>query len=201
MHYKTEWYKTDLLGQLYVENVIVEGNEPVLFTCFDTTQQRYLIEMLDSYIGKYLIVPIQTNDLLDMLQDKITLEETFRKQSIAYFTAFNDDFDLVLEAVENSKIPSDSLPASGEYLELATLKIKEYIRQLSRISCESYSLSIGYYDNNKVSFQRAINIRITLQDDPDINCAYQKPLVKAFNESVSSISDFDDAEVMLPEVA
>lgn len=129
----TEWYKTNLKGQLFIETVLVEGNVSVLFTCLDESEQRYLVEMLDSFDGEYLIVPISTNDLLYMLKDKITLEQTFKKQKEAYLTSFNDDFDLVLEAVKNLEIPAEYLPLPGVYFELSTPRIRNYIKQLSSI--------------------------------------------------------------------
>lgn len=129
----TEWYKTNLKGQLFIETVLVEGNEPVLFTCLDESERRYLVEMLDSFEGEYLIVSINTDDLLHMLKDKITLEQTFKKQKEAYLTSFNDDFDLVLEPVKNSEISSEYLPSHDVYFELSTPRIRNYIKQLSSI--------------------------------------------------------------------
>lgn len=161
---RTEWYKTDIKGQLFIETVLVEGNEPVLFTCVDESEQRYLVEMLDSFEGKYLIISINTDDLLYMLKDKITLEETFRKQKEAYLTSFNDDFDLVLEAVKNSEISSEYLPSHGAYFELSTPKIRKYLEQLSNEDfIESCHVTVHYYDNKEINFSSSVTISDILQ--------------------------------------
>ena len=160
---RTAWYETDIKGQLFLETVLVEGNEPVLFTCLDVSEKRYLVEMLDSFEGKYLIVSVDTNDLLDMLRDNITLEQTFRKQKEAYLTSFNDDFDLVLSAMNNLDIPSEYLPMTGEYFELSTLKIQSYIEHLSDTFSTNCHITVSCYDNLMATFKDSFNMTDVLK--------------------------------------
>ncbi len=158
MDIKTVWRGTDIKGQLFLETVLVEGNEPVLFTCVDIYEQRYLIEMLDSFEGRYLVVSIDTNDLLDMLRDNLTLEQTFKKQKEAYLTSFDDNFDLILEAVRNSEIPDEYLPLPGIYFELSTPNIHKYIEQLSDSFSANYHVAISCYDSVKATFSSSFNM-------------------------------------------
>ena len=132
MQVKKEWYKTDTIGKLFLDIVFIESAFPILLTCCDETyDNKYLVETLDPMDGRYLIVPVTTVDILNMLENRVSLEQTFRRHNTAYLSCFDDDFNLSLKQLSGVEIPSEFLPEPETYFEFSNLKIQEYIKELS----------------------------------------------------------------------
>lgn len=87
------WNEISGIGKLYIEKELVVGVEPVLFVCTvdENTDQRYLIMTYDSYEGIYVMRKIDKDALLDMLENRCTMEEKFRLGKEIYKTYFDDN--------------------------------------------------------------------------------------------------------------
>ena len=146
---KEKWYNTDIIGQLFIDTIIIESDFPILFTCYDVTgNNRYLVETLNPIDGRYLIVPIDISALLSMFRDEISLERTFRQNKKAYLSYFDDDYNLCLTQVESSAISAEDLPEPGVYFEFSNQKIQKYIKILeNELSDRVCSITVAYENN------------------------------------------------------
>ena len=149
MQVKKEWYKTDTVGQLFLDIVFIESAFPILLACCDKTyDNKYLVETLDPMDGRYLIVPVTTADILNMLENRVSLEQTFRRQNTAYLSCFDDDYNLCLTQIEGSEILAEDLPEPEVYFEFSNQKIQEYIKTLeNELSDRVYSITVAYENN------------------------------------------------------
>lgn len=126
-----KWYLTKEFGQLYKEIDLVYGNEPVLFVCQDRDKSRYLCMTYESAESNYVIIQASPMNLIKMLENKITMEDTFRRAgSIFWSEEGNDEDSLSLVEYSSSSFPAGKLPEKGEYYELDFEWVKDYIRQL-----------------------------------------------------------------------
>lgn len=129
-----KWYYAQGIGQLYEEIVLVHGNEPVLFVCVDERKQRYLCMAYEPYILRFVIMPISAKTLIEMLENRTPMDQTFRSADVIYTTEENEDenssVDLILSDHDPMTFPVDHLPKAGEFYELDFEWVKDYIRKL-----------------------------------------------------------------------
>ncbi len=101
-----------VLGDLFLEHEFYNYDEPILFTCVDKRGTRYLCSCC--YLSSQWVLGEMTPRLLiAMIENNITLRETFQKSTACYF----------LQRTKNGysntgDIPSDAFPVAGEYLDL-----------------------------------------------------------------------------------
>lgn len=113
------WRKTNILGELFLEQELVFGNELIFFVCIDNEGRRFLVETLDSLDNKYLIANVDDTYILEMLKNEITMEETIRKANYAYVSnGYDNDNNLIIDEIEVKELSKDILPEVGEYYEL-----------------------------------------------------------------------------------
>ena len=130
-----EWISLEKTGQLYMEKILVSFDVPVLFVCKDYENRKYLCLCVDESIGEYVIAELKINKLLDMINNKVTMEYTFRncenKQLI--ITKYDYDNEKINFIVQDSQnVSSDMLSTVGAFLELTNDLIKEYIELLQK---------------------------------------------------------------------
>jgi len=127
---KEVWLTVERIGKLYMDEEFIVGNEPVLFTVIDENKKRYLVM---TYVPEciYHMVEISNNDLIDMLENRITMEQTFRKQK-EIIRVFYDWIDNCYKFTkyDSTTFSSDLLPKEGEYYNLNYDYIKRYIDKL-----------------------------------------------------------------------
>lgn len=141
-----EWIKIKETGQLYLEKVIVSFDIPILFVCNDFENRKYLCLNIDDEIGTTIIAETDNKMLLNMLQDKVTMEYVFRNAlndriMVAEYDSINKK---IISKVENAKeISGDLLPEKEAFLDLSNKMILEYIsfldKQLIRVGIEKFS--------------------------------------------------------------
>lgn len=141
-----EWIKTKETGQLYLEKVIVSFDIPILFVCNDFENRKYLCLNVADETCTTVIAETDNKMLLNMLQDKVTMEYVFRNAlnnriMIAEYDNINKK---IITKVENAKeISGDLLPEKEAFLELSNKTILEYIsfldKQLVRVGIEKFS--------------------------------------------------------------
>ena len=112
-----EWYKTDICGQLFLDTIFVRSYTPILFTCRDTNNNQYLVMTLDCVDGKYIIAPVSDQSLLDLTSKNIAIDAFLKEQKLLYSSLLDDDFNLILERTDGSKLSADELPDPETYLE------------------------------------------------------------------------------------
>lgn len=128
------WDEIEGIGQLYIEEELIVGNEPVLFVCVSKDRRkRYLVMTYDSCDGIYVYREIDAKSLLQMLQNKKTMHEIFRDAGSLYVTEICPDTDLLAVKEEPALSFSDEmLPRRGEYFELNSGHIRKYICKLEQ---------------------------------------------------------------------
>ena len=125
------WDEIEGIGKLYIEKELVVGLEPVLFVCVDDKKNRYLIMTYDSDEGIYVYRRINKDELLDMLENRVTMEQTFRRGERIYKTFISENNDsLGARGYNADEFPGDMLPDKGENYEIDSEYIQRYIRSL-----------------------------------------------------------------------
>lgn len=131
---KTNRYWTEIngIGKLYIEIELVVGYEPVLFVCTvnEKPNEKYLVMTYDSYNGVYVMRKIDNSELLDMLMNKVTIEETFRNGNVILKTFIGDSGILEYESFAPLEFDKNLLPRKGEFFELESRHILSYIDSL-----------------------------------------------------------------------
>ncbi|MCM1218370.1 MAG: hypothetical protein NC548_28115 [Lachnospiraceae bacterium] len=132
------WEELEKIGKLYVEEELVVGIEPVLQVCVDRAgYNRYLVMTYDSGEGEYVLCRIESRALLDMLENRRTMEETFRAANRIYKTRAAADSDcLQLDETEACEFPAELLPDKGAYYEISSEYIRKYIERLKKAEIE-----------------------------------------------------------------
>lgn len=151
------WYYAKDIGQLYIEKVLVHGDEPVLFVCVDDKNQRYLCMAYQPERLRFVMSKVSTDQLLDMLEKKISIDQTFRRSKEIYTTEENEDLDrdvdLILTANDSKSFPADRLPKAGAYCNLNLPWVKDYIARLQK---EQADADIDESSSNKPSSKRPL---------------------------------------------
>ena len=122
------------IGQLNYEKIIVRFDIPLLFTCTDINDNRYIVVCADEENGLYVVGKTNISDLLHMLKNEITMYDYFRQREKLYTISYDyDSGEFVWEPTSQDLINDDMLPDKGAYLELSNDSICDYIEQLKNI--------------------------------------------------------------------
>lgn len=128
------WNEIKGIGKLYTDIELVVGFEPVLFVCTveNDANNKYLMMTYDSCNGIYVIRKIDNKELLDMLENRVTMEETFRNGESIIKTYISDTDDMLYETFKSTEFDANLLPRKGEFLDLDSRHILSYIKKLKR---------------------------------------------------------------------
>ncbi len=132
---KREWVKIKGLGQLYLENILLSFDVPILFVCTDFENRRYLCLNIDDDTPQAVIAEIDVKALIGMLKDEITMEMAFRDSvngKIVIATYDSSSKQISTSVVNSQIISEDFLPEKGAFFELKNKKITDYIEFLSK---------------------------------------------------------------------
>lgn len=145
------WEQVNGIGELYTEIELIVGVEPVLFVCTTnkTDGERYLIMTYDSYEGIYIMKKINAEDLLDMLENRVTMEQSFRKGRYILKTYIDTNGNMSFKKILSNDFDGGLLPKKGEYFELHSRYILDYIQKLKE---KRYCLKLKYnycFDEDK----------------------------------------------------
>lgn len=125
-------------GNLVVEQVIVEYIYPLLSVLKDKNGDRYLCMCFDTRGSQqWLISPISSSNLIKMLTNRLTLKDSFIKDTDIVIYAFRDyetRKDSFLQ-MASDKVPLDYLPEAGEYLDAEQNEWEEYIAKINASTC------------------------------------------------------------------
>lgn len=127
---KKLWYKFDGLGQLYRQVDLVVGNESVLFVCVDEYDNKYLVMTYNPYMLEYVFVRVRDTDLVNMLENRITMEQVYRNADIIYLSRDAENEELKVETYNSKSFSADMLPVAGKYYELQIDYVDRYVHEL-----------------------------------------------------------------------
>lgn len=116
--------------ELYTEKVLVEFEIPLLFICRDKANKRYSVLCVDSEEERYLIVQSRIRDIVNMIQNTITMKELFlkAKEGIAWMVTAGESFEddkvvqMSIQDVEDIDLPKD-----GAFYEVYNADIHDYV--------------------------------------------------------------------------
>ncbi len=204
------WYYAKDIGQLYIEQVLVHGDEPVLFVCVDDKNQRYLCMAYESEMLKFVMIKISTNQLLDMLENKVSMDQTFRSAEKIITTEenadLNSDIDLILTANDPKAFPADHLPKPGAYYNLNFGWVKDYMAQLKNEQANAdIELSLTYFHpfNKSVTDKFNITYKAALEtptyeslvgshSDRELSASYKSKVENQDSYSINISINFDN---------
>lgn len=148
---KKDWVRFEQLGQLYVEQVLVKMDIPIFFICINDQMDRFACLTIDDEIGQYIVKRVELNELIETLNNKITLYDLFKNgvEKNIYLTEYNFDCNIMNNKVISvSNISDDYLPKKGEYFELVNDEIKKYLRYLMSLDIQ---IETGWYSEHNRS--------------------------------------------------
>lgn len=123
---------------LYRDFNIVSTDVPILFVCQNEKNNYYLVFLIDFFEELYLVVPISIQNLIWLLNGKITARKPIETSQIIYYVKCNGDCvgdadDIIIE-MTLSEIPEEYLPTKDSYLEPCLIENREdYIQQLKNL--------------------------------------------------------------------
>lgn len=116
--------------ELYTEKVLVEFEIPLLFICKDKSNKRYTALCVDSDEEKYLVVESRARDIVQMIQNTITMRELFLKAKNGtswMITAGATISEDIINITPISEVADEDLPASGSFYEVYNADIHDYV--------------------------------------------------------------------------
>ena len=125
-----EWNKVENIGILYEDRELVVGIEPVLFTCLSERGEHYLFMTYDSMECDYVFVKLNVSQLVAMLKNRMTMEKTFRSASAICETYLDEEEVIRYKEYSPEEFSASKLPERGEYFELSSNYIRDYIHKL-----------------------------------------------------------------------
>lgn len=127
--------------ELYLEQVLVELNFPILFVCKDKQKDYYMAMCTDAYNLTYIVQKCSSIDISHMILRKITMREFWLQATKCWRVSTGDEpgKDVVLpvtvESLDESELPDDE-----NYI-IDDNAIKEYAMSLS--TKQSYELKFS----------------------------------------------------------
>ncbi len=179
---KKDWVRFEQLGQLYVEQVLVKMDIPIFFICINDQMDRFACLTIDDEIGQYIVKRVELNELIETLNNKITLYDLFKNgvEKNIYLTEYNFDCNIMNNKVISvSNISDDYLPKKGEYFELVNDEIKKYLRYLMSLDIQ---IETGWYSEHNRNY--IINNQ---QKPKSITNSYSKKDIWTYESKISEI--------------
>ena len=119
------------IGLLNYAKILVRFDIPLLFTCLDADNNRYIVVCADEEDGIYVVGKTDPDSLIKMLKNEITMYDFFRQREQVFLISF--DFankEYVWQQSAQANISDDMLPDQGAFLDLNNEKIRKYIDEL-----------------------------------------------------------------------
>ncbi len=124
-------------GNIYIDKIIFESYEPILFTCKDDNENLFLAVCCTSnnIIKKWLITSTTTSILISLLKDEITIRDAFlnnTKYKYSYIIKDNNSSVLKNNQYDWCK-NSPFLPSEGQFLDTEEDEFLEEIAYFNSI--------------------------------------------------------------------
>ena len=133
--------KVPQYGNLQMEQILVEYVYPLLSVLKDESDNRYLCLCYDTRgAQQWIITPILNADLVELLQNKLTLSAPFEKsdlQKVHVVRNYENGLE-TFELLDASEVQEEDLPKKGEFLDSENHEWDEYIERI--ISSNEYTV-------------------------------------------------------------
>ena len=145
---------------LYNDVKLIDLDVPVLFVCIDESQNRYLVLCVDPDDCYYLVVPITSHKLIQMLNGQITMRNPFETSDVIYSIITAPDYinDDITEK-SPKEIDDEDLPRDGAYF---NLKLHDDLN--------------SYISDLQNNFQTSDSLKLVLSDEWNIKEHYDASL-------------------------
>lgn len=121
------------IGDLKMSYIIFHYEYPILFTCTDKNNTLYLCVCCEiRKEQRWIITQTNNEELLKMLEDKITIREAFINKKFNHYIVryYGEGIKETCEKVKVEEIDILDLPTEGEYIEAEENEFKDYIKEL-----------------------------------------------------------------------
>ena len=82
---------------------------------------------------EYVFVRVRDTDLVNMLENRITMEQVYRNADIIYLSRDSENEELKVETYNPKSFSADMLPVAGRYYELQIDYVDRYVHELKTI--------------------------------------------------------------------
>lgn len=156
--------KIPSFNELNMDTILFESKYPVLFTC-TKGQEVYLFSccLVNASVVKWIGTKTDYEVLIQLLEDKITIQEAFLSGEKAKLLIEYDGKKVRCNSVAKEQIPKELLPTAGEYMDAEEDEFTEEIAVFkSRIHNFEYKILPR---KNSYCFLHYRGITITLPDE------------------------------------
>lgn len=109
---KSLWKDIPFIGKLYIVDVYVYYDEPLLFFAVDEISSNYLVNAIDD--DKWLMVRVSKERLEEIVSNRISLRDVYEKPEIDNIIVVTDvNNNIKLENLKSSDLTDDMLPDPG----------------------------------------------------------------------------------------
>ena len=130
------------IGRLAHEKTLVQFDIDLLWIAKDTAGNRYAVLCEDDESCEYLIVPVSSKSIVDMLAGGIPMRELFTNPNSAYWAQWASvDKQWTVKAFDVQSLTDELLPQSNAYFEHEDADLIAYRNQLQE---ESLLLNISW---------------------------------------------------------
>lgn len=110
------------IGSLYYDTIFLCASEPILYTCLDDLNNLYLCVFCEESAKqrKWLVAPVSPDNIIDMLEDKITIRDCFLasdKDKYSFIYKNNKLSFKINDKGDWDANKSPSLPVKGAFME------------------------------------------------------------------------------------
>lgn len=136
------WDDIEGLGTFQLEMELVVSTEPVLFVC-KKDEERYLFMTYNSYEGVFVFCKINTDNLIRMLKNEITMDKAFRSAEFICQTYVDEKGIMHFKQYEAKSFDGSMLPRQGAYYRISSKYIQDYVSELIRENDECLPYEYG----------------------------------------------------------
>lgn len=116
---------------LYLEQVLVELDFPVMYTCLDRNLVRYLVLCVDYEELKYMVIKVNNDFLIKILTQKMPMRDIFVLSKEVFLITSADDFENdKIEKKSGTRLDEDDLPLKDAFFEIMNDEITEFIKNI-----------------------------------------------------------------------
>lgn len=201
-------------GGLKLDKIFFESYYPILFTCINKDKNIFLCVccQADSVIRKWLVTDVSPKTIIDLLENKITIRDSFLKDKGSKYTIIYDVKSKDFQIKENDlkdwdEIESIDLPEVGEYMdseegefleEIEYFKdieirygdytVKEIVKITNEEILQEKCFSIDDYENT------FFNVKYVIEGMADLQNNYVYEVICNITKNKISLDVMDRAE-------
>lgn len=130
------------IGQTYYDCIILDGIEPVIFTCVDESKNLYYSICVYNVVGEqeWFISRITPEAMCDLLNNKLTLREATTFGEKIWFAKESQNGSIEWTYKDAKEYPNDFLPAAGVYMDADKGEFDDEISHFKKMFSHSRSI-------------------------------------------------------------